>query len=113
MNPRFNFEHVDELTGKKIIIELVVRDYDESLIEKKVMVGTIVGATLDRGIDVRIEPTDEHYYLPPDYDQLQTAAPGEYRLLPTDITVVNPDIFTSHVVHLPPPEYNGPVTPTA
>ncbi len=109
MNPKFNLDHADTLIGKSILIDLTVRDYDELFIEQKKMFGQIVSVNEDRGIAVRLATSGELYYLVPDLDQIAPAPPGSYRLEPGEEIAVNPDFQTSHVVHLPPPEFEGRV----
>jgi hypothetical protein len=109
MNPKFNFDRAEDLVGRSILIDLTVRDHDELFIEKKKMFGWIVDANQDQGIAVKLEPSGEIYHLVPDLDQLEVPPPGEYRLEPGDEIALNPELRAAHVVHLPPPEFEGPV----
>ena len=109
MNPNFNFDHAEKIVGKSILIDLTVRDHDERFIEKKMMFGWIVEANQDQGIAVKLEPSGEIYHLVPDLDQLEAPPPGEYRMEPGDQIALNPELRATQVVHLPPPEFEGPV----
>jgi hypothetical protein len=109
MNPKFDMEYADELVGKHVIIDLIIHDYDESFLERKQMHGVIVRASESQGIVVKLHSSGHEYMLPPDIDEFRELPPGPYTLESTGEVVENADLATSILVHLPPPEYEGPV----
>ncbi len=109
MNPRFNMNEVDALIDKKVIIDLMIYDFDERFIERKQMFGEIARVSESEGVVVRLHSSGHEYILPPDVDDFRRLEPGTYTLDPTGDVVVDPDFGTSIIVHLPPPEYSGPI----
>jgi hypothetical protein len=109
MNPKFNMQNTDELIGKSILIDLVIHDYDESFVERKQMFGRVVRVSEGEGIVVKLSSSGHEYMLPPDIDDFRRLGPGEYQLQPDGETIHDPDFGTSILVHLPPPEYEGPI----
>ncbi|MDB5036467.1 MAG: hypothetical protein JWQ98_3708 [Chlorobi bacterium] len=109
MNPQFNFDRAVALVGKSIFIDLTVVDHDETFIERKQMFGRIEQVTNDRGISIRLIPSGEEYFLAPDLDSIEPAAPGDYRLETTGEIIDQPDLKTSRLIHLPPPEFENKI----
>ncbi|MEP7217470.1 MAG: hypothetical protein ABI876_01060 [Bacteroidota bacterium] len=105
MNSQFDSDRAVMLVGKTIFIDLTVLDYDETFIERKQMFGRVEKVTNDRGISVRLIPSGEEYLLAPDLDSIEPAEAGNYRLEPTGEVIEQPDLKTSHLIHLPPPEF--------
>jgi len=109
MNPKFNLENADVLIGKHVIIDLIIHDYDESFVERKQMHGNVVRVSEGEGVVVKLHSSGHEYMLPPDMDDFSEVPPGRYTLEPNGEVVENPDLRTSILVHLPPPEYEGPI----
>jgi hypothetical protein len=109
MNPKFNMDNAEQLIGKHVIIDLILHDYDESFLERKQMHGVIVRANESAGIVVKLQSSGHEYVLPPDIGDFRELAPGPYTLESSGEVVESPDLATSLLVHLPPPEYEGPV----
>lgn len=106
MNPSTNFENAGALIGKSILIDLTVHDYNETVVEQKQMHGRITRVSETEGIVVELaEEGGREYRLPADLDRIEP-----YR---EDLTVQSTaercDLMTSLLVHLPPPEFEGPV----
>lgn len=109
MNPKFNMDNADALIGKHVIIDLIIHDYDESFVERKQMHGTVVRISEGEGIVVKLHSSGHEYMLPPDIDDFRELPPGPYTLESSGEVVENADLTTSILVHLPPPEYEGPI----
>lgn len=61
------------------------------------MHGIIAGASA-KGIVIRLS-TGSNYNLPPDFDAINEAPPGEYKFRSTGDVVVNPDFMTTWTIH--------------
>jgi hypothetical protein len=109
MNPKFNMENADLLVGKHVIIDLIIHDYDERFIERRQLYGTIVRVGESEGVVVKLHTSGHEYVLPPDIDEFRELPPGPYTLESTGETVERADLATSLLVHLPPPDYEGPI----
>ncbi len=109
MNPRFNMNEIESLIGRTVIIDVMIYDYDEHFIERKQMFGKILRVSGDEGTIVRLHSSGHEYTLPPDMEGFRELPPGSYTLEPTGDIIVDPDLGASVVVHLPPPEYSGPI----
>lgn len=109
MVSQLTFEHPEQLTGKHVLIDLTVCDFNEKVVEKKQLYGKIVGASGGRGIEVELLPSGEPYYLPPDLNIFETMPAGNYRLEPSGDIAIDPELRVTFLVHLPPPEFEGTV----
>src|SRR5690349_7243631 len=107
MNPKFNMNGIDSLVGRHLIIEVTVRDYDETLVERRQLHGTVTRVSEGEGIVVKLQPSGNEYMLPPDLDEFEVLPPGRYALESTGEWIENPDLATSLLVHLPPPDFEG------
>lgn len=107
MNPKFDLEQAGELLGKRVIVDLTVRDHDERLVERRQLFGEIQRINENEGVVLELIPSGGDYRLIPDLDQFVPLEPGAYRLEPAGETAVDPDFRFASVVHLPPPDYDG------
>ena len=108
MNPKFNMNGAESIIGRHVIIDTEVRDFDETLIERRELHGTIQRVSEGEGIVVILHPTGHEYVLPPDLDALRPLPAGSYRLETTGEVIEHADLKTSLLVHMPPPEFEGP-----
>ena len=92
-------DEFEKYIGKTIIIGITRLDADGELIELIQMHGVISRATPGT-IEIKLS-TGDSYSLPPDYDSIQPAPPGEYRFRSTGETVVDPDLMTTWTIHAP------------
>lgn len=107
MNPKFDLEGSENLLGKRVIVDTTIRNHDETLVEKRQLVGEIARINENEGIVLKLIPSGYGYHLIPDLDQLVPLAPGRYHLEPEGTVVENPEYFFSSVIHLPPPDYRA------
>ena len=82
------------LIGKHVLVGLTYLDHTEQVIEQKQVHGRVVRASASEGIVLALEPSQEHFAIPPALDLLLPAPAGEYRLRSTGEVVVDPD-FTA------------------
>ena len=108
MNPRMNMDGAEAIIGKHVVIDVEVRDHDETFIERRELHGTIERVSESEGIVVILYPTGHEYILPADLDALQSLPIGAYRLETTGEVIDRPDLKTSLTIHMPPPEFEGP-----
>jgi hypothetical protein len=105
MNPKYDLDQAESFCGKRVLVDILVRDHDERLVEQRQLFGEIRRINEDEGVVLRLIPSGEDYRLAPDLDQFIPMAPGRYRLEPDGETIRDPDYRYSSIVHLPPPEF--------
>ena len=91
-------QETNDLLGKVLLIGITFLDRENKLIEQYQTYGKIVKADTD-GIGVERQNEKELFMLPPAFDNIQPARPGEYRLRSTGEVVINPDYLTSWTVN--------------
>jgi len=86
--------------GKLLLIGLSILDEDDVLLERFETYGPIVVADAQQ---IVIEKADGsgRYAIPPVYDSLEEAEPGDYRLRSSGETVSNPDFTASFDIICP------------
>ena len=89
----------DELRGKTILVGLTYYSANKKLIEQKQVWGTVTKADKS-GIEIT-QADGSKFGLPPDLSAIDTAEPGEYRLLSTGEVVTDPDYLVTYTVTKP------------
>ena len=87
-------KNIDSLLGKILLIGITVLDDNEELISQIQVYGPVIRSNAD-GIVVRRNQTQNEFTIPPDFENLTTAKPGEYKLRSTGETVIDPDYLSS------------------
>jgi len=85
--------------GKTIIIGITRLSASGKLIDQTQMHGSVTEASSKRF--AILLSTGDTYDLPPDYRNVQPAAPGEYKFRSTGEVVVNPDLTTTWTITEP------------
>jgi hypothetical protein len=89
--------------GKTLLIGVTYLDHQECVTGQEQWFGTIKEVSIERGIVVDLEGSDQYCAIPPCMDSLQPAPPGEYRLRGSGQIVVDPDFLTTWERKSPPP----------
>jgi hypothetical protein len=103
-NSRFDSSKIASFLGKHIIIGITYVDHNDDFISKKQVHGIIDRINMHEGIVVILHGSNEQLRLPPWVDDLEPAAPGDYRFKSTGEVVSNPDYKCSWLVKSPPPD---------
>lgn len=88
---------IDGLTNKILLIGITVLDENEELITQIQVYGPVIRANAD-GIVILRNETHGEFVIPPDFDNVQKAQSGEYKLRSTGEVVIDPDYLSSWTV---------------
>ena len=94
----------EKFIGKRVLIGITYHDHQEKFLEQKQYYGVIERINQTEGVVVRLNNTDEEFFLPPQLESLEEAKPGEYRLRSTGEVVVDPDFLTKWTRTKAPPD---------
>jgi len=89
----------DSYIGKVLLIGLTYFAVDGTVKKEDLGHGTIVRANEKEGIVVRIKPHGNEFKIPPDFNSIRVAPPGEYKESATGMTILNPDFITFWEIH--------------
>lgn len=92
-----NMKSIDSLLDKILLIGITVLDDNEELITQIQVYGPVIRADAD-GIVICRNQTQSEFTIPPDFENVSEAQPGEYNLRSTGETVVDPDYLSSWTV---------------
>ena len=85
---------IDSLLDKILLIGITVLDKDDELITQIQVYGPVIRANAE-GIVISRNETQGEFSIPPDFDNIFEAEPGEYKLRATGEVVVDPDYLSS------------------
>lgn len=88
---------IGSLKDKILLIGITLLDDSEELIDQIQVYGPVVRVDAE-GIVILRNGTNTEFTIPPDFDHVSEAAPGEYRLRSTGEVVVDPDYLSSWTV---------------
>jgi hypothetical protein len=88
----------NNLLGKVLLIGITLLDDEERLIEQFQVFGKIIRCSTD-GVVIQKNGTDQEFSIPPDFESITPAQPGEYKLRSTGEVVTDPDYITSWTVN--------------
>jgi len=100
-NRFFSEEDAQSILGKTLLVGVTYKNNSEEIIEVEQFYGTIIRASEKEGIIIRLGETGEERWVPPDLAAIETAIPGHYHLKSTGEVIINPDLLTTWIVHLP------------
>lgn len=89
---------IQSLIDKILLIGITVLDQSNQPIAQIQVFGPIQSIDGD-GIVIIRNGTQAEFVIPPDFENLSPAEPGEYRLRSTGEVVVDPDYLSSWTVH--------------
>ena len=89
---------IDSLKGKVLLIGISFIDNNEELIEQIQVYGEIAHINGD-GITITRGDNGAEFTVPPDFENIHKANPGEYTLRSTGEVVVDPDYLSSWSLH--------------
>ncbi|MCO4786008.1 hypothetical protein [Marinomonas atlantica] len=89
---------IDSLLDKILLIGITVLDDNEELITQVQVYGPVIRADADGIVSCRNQLQNE-FTVPPDFENVFEAKPGEYNLRSTGETVIDPDYLSSWTVH--------------
>ncbi|MFO1369354.1 MAG: hypothetical protein U1F46_10195 [Marinagarivorans sp.] len=89
---------IQGLIDKVLLIGITVLDQSSQPIAQIQVFGPIRRVD-ENGIVIERSGTQNEFVIPPDFENLSPAKPGEYRLRSTGDVVVNPDYLSSWTVH--------------
>ena len=84
------------------MIGLTYLNPDDTVLKQVQPHGKVIQADDQKGIVIERADTGETFALPPGWDSIQKAPPGEYKLRSTGEVVKDPDYLTSWTIN--PPE---------
>lgn len=85
---------IDSLLDKILLIGITVLDKDDELITQIQVYGPVIRINAE-GIVISRNETQAEFSIPPDFDNIFEAEPGEYKLRSTGEVVVEPDYLSS------------------
>jgi hypothetical protein len=86
------------IVGKRVLVGLTYVDADQNPLRLVQHHGVIVRANRKEGIVMKLKNGDE-FALPPVFQYLKQAPPGEYRLRSTGEIVMDPDFTVTFTVN--------------
>lgn len=93
----YSVKTVDDLIGRTLLIGITVLNEEENVISQIQVYGPVVRVD-GNGIVIERNETRREFTIPPDFDNVAEAQPGEYTLLSSGEVVVNPDYISSWTV---------------
>ena len=104
MEPEPNYaENPSHLIGKTVLVGITVQSAGGELLGREQFFGSVISADPESGIDLRA--TDGSIeWIPPAFEHLEPAKPGEYELTVTGEVVMDPDLIATFVVTQPAEE---------
>lgn len=90
-------KEIGSLIDKVLLIGITLLDENEELIEQTQVYGPIIRVNSE-GIVILRNGTETEFTIPPDFDHVSEARPGEYRLRSTGEVVTDPDYISSWTV---------------
>lgn len=91
-------KEVSDLIGKVLLIGITLLDDNEELIEQFQVFGEIIRCNSD-GVVIHKNGTNQEFTIPPDFENITLAQPGEYKLRSTGEVVTDPDYISSWTVN--------------
>jgi len=88
---------IDSLLDKIILIGITVLDDNDDLITQIQVYGPVIRSNAE-GIVICRNQTQREFTIPPDFENVSEAKPGEYNLRSTGEKVVDPDYLSSWTV---------------
>ncbi|WP_430395826.1 hypothetical protein [Ferrovibrio sp.] len=97
--PAFDAERASDLLGRYVLIGITYVTAEDVLLRQEQAHG-VVGKVTSEGVTIELcgERAGETMQIPPVFQSLSPAAPGEYRLRSTGETVVDPDFLWTWTV---------------
>ncbi len=96
-------KEIGTLIDKVLLIGISLLDDKESLIEQIQVYGPIIKVDA-KGIVIKRNGTGSEFVIPPDFEHINEAKPGEYRLRSSGEVVIDPDYISSWTVNDASPE---------
>ncbi|MEG2803683.1 hypothetical protein [Stenotrophomonas sp.] len=97
--PALDDARIAAMIGKVVLVGVTRYGGDGQVQDLQQYAGTVLRISADEGVVLADEGDGHEHYLPPMLDHYLAAAPGEYRLLSTGATVVDPDYLVTWDVH--------------
>ena len=91
-------KEVGSLIDKILLVGITLLDDQGELLEQIQVYGPIIKIDSD-GIVISRNGTGSNFIVPPDFNNITEAQPGEYKLSTTGEVVVNPDFISSWTVN--------------
>jgi hypothetical protein len=92
-----NMKSIDSLLDKILLIGITVLDNNDELITQIQVYGPVIKSNAD-GIVICRNQTQKEFTIPPDFDNVSEAQPGEYKLRSTGEIIIDPDYLSSWTV---------------
>jgi hypothetical protein len=90
--------NIDRFTGKILLVGITLLDENEELIEQIQVYGPIIRID-EKGVIIKRNGCGSEFGIPSDFNNINEAKPGEYKLRSTGELVVNPDYISSWTVN--------------
>ena len=90
-------KEIGNLINKILLIGITLLDDQEGVIEQIQVYGPIIRVDAN-GVVIKRNGTNTEFVIPPDFDHISEANPGEYRLRSTGEVVIDPDYISSWTV---------------
>lgn len=89
---------IGSLIDKILLIGITLLDKEGELIDQIQTYGPIIRVDAD-GVVIARNGTRSEFTIPPDFEHITEAQPGEYSLRSTGEVVIDPDYISSWTVH--------------
>lgn len=104
--PPFDAELAASYIGKYILLGLTYQDHEGKELRREQIHGEITSASRS-GIEIALRGVHEGHtwIMPPDFEGIFPADPGNYRLHSTNEVIRDPDLISTWTITEPPPKH--------
>ena len=89
--PPLDDAKAEQMIGKVVLVGLTRFGGDGQVQALEQFAGTVLRVSAEEGLVLADDDDGHEHYLPPMLDQYLPAQPGEYRLVSSGVTVIEPD----------------------
>jgi len=97
--PPLDGPKAEQMIGKVVLVGVTRYGGDGHVQDLQQYAGRVLRISFDEGVVLADDVDGHERYLPPMLDNYMAAEPGEYRMLSTGATVVDPDYVVTWDLH--------------
>ncbi|MGF1817930.1 hypothetical protein [Vibrio splendidus] len=86
------------MINKVLLVGITIVDNDDATVEQIQVFGSIIRADKN-GVVIKRNGIESDFVIPPDFDNIFEAEPGEYSLRSSGEKVLNPDFISTWVIN--------------
>ena len=103
--PVYTNEQLQGLVGKHLLVGITHHNIEGQVASLEQFHGTISRVSLEEGVAIRLNGSNQERIIPPDFSCMEMARVGQYRLANTGEVVEDPDYIATWSVY--PKGYKG------